>query len=315
MIYLNRRVALMIMARIVHLAIKVTDIAAPSEFLERVFGFTHTGTVEHPTTTFNTTDRTGGHVSRHLSDGVMDLTLVKYADDATAEPGSSAGNGPCIHHFGIEAERPQSFAAAIVANGGEVLSAPGMATLKFRAPGGIMAEVVPTGWFSREAIAANADRRRQGLYPQAGPAPTAPANLPPPLDDQPRLTHIAMKVEDVGKISVFFEHVFGFKVFAEYWERDHLAKHLTDGALDLAIVRFDSDTDAARAAGTGRCIHHFGIDVPERKMVQYVEKLRQQSCEFISDPGAITVKFRLPGGGALSEIAPFGWHFRTKGKS
>jgi lactoylglutathione lyase len=302
------------MARIAHLAIKVTDIAGPSQFLEEVFGFTYTGTVEHPNTTFNMVDKTGGHVSRHLSDGVMDLTLVKYEDDATAEPGSSEGQGPCIHHFGIEAESPQSFAAAIVANGGEVLSAPEMATLKFRAPGGIMAEIVPAGWFSREAIAANAERRRRGLHPQAPQAPESLAGLPHPLGDRPRLTHIAIKVEDVQRISAFFEQVFGFEVFSEYWERDHLAKHLTDGALDLAIVRFDRDTDAARAAGTGRCIHHFGIDVPESKMAHYAEKLRHRGCEFVSDPGAVTVKFRLPGGGALSEIAPFGWHFRAGDK-
>ena len=303
------------MARIAHLAVQVTDISAPSQLLENVFGFIHTGTVTHPTTTFNATDATGGHTSRHLSDGVTDLTLVKYDDDATAEPGSSEHSGPSIHHFGIEAQQPQAFAAAIGANGGEVLSAAGMATLKFRAAGGIVAEVVPPNWFSRETIAVNAERRKNGLQPMATPAPASLQASSPPVDDRrPRLTHIAIKVEDVQKISMFFERVFGFVVFAEYWERDHLAKHLTDGTLDLAIVRFDKNTDASRASGSGRCIHHFGIDVPEREMRVYTKRLLDQGCEFISDPGAVTVKFRLPGGGALAEIAPIGWHLRTTAK-
>ncbi|MBI3936240.1 MAG: hypothetical protein HY323_04625, partial [Betaproteobacteria bacterium] len=45
-------------------------------------------------------------------------------------------------------------------------------------------------------------------------------------------------------------------------------------------------------------------------MDAYVAELREHGCEFISDPGAVTVKFRVPGGGGISEIAPMGWHFR-----
>ncbi|MBI3043166.1 MAG: VOC family protein [Betaproteobacteria bacterium] len=300
------------MARIAHLAVKVTDIDAPSAFLESVFGFRHTGTVVHPATSFNATGKGGGHTSRHLSDGIMDLTLVHYDDDATAEPGSSAGTGPSLHHFGIEADDPQSFAEAIASNGGQVLSAPGMPTVKFREPGGIMSEVVPTGWFSEESIVANAKRRRRNEHARPEECRGAHAGRRGyASEDQPRLTHIAIKVGEVDKTCAFFERVFGFEVIAEYWERDHLAKHLTDGTIDLAIVRFDRDTDAARAAGMGRCIHHFGIDVPEREMAQYRDKLQQAGCAFVSDPGAVTVKFRLPGGGALSEIAPFGWHLRA----
>jgi lactoylglutathione lyase len=56
-----------------------------------------------------------------------------------------------------------------------------------------------------------------------------------------RIAHLAVKVTDSAAPSEFLERVFGFRVFAECWERDHLVKHLTDGALDLAIVRFDHD--------------------------------------------------------------------------
>src|SRR6185436_879870 len=92
----------------------------------------------------------GGHTSRHLSDGAVDFTLVQYDDEETAEPGSSAAPGPCIHHFGIEASELRPFSRAIADAGGQVMSEEGLPTIKFRAPGGTMSEVVPAGWFSKE---------------------------------------------------------------------------------------------------------------------------------------------------------------------
>lgn len=305
------------LVRIAHIAVKVADIQAPSTFLERVFGFTHMGTVVHPTTTFNTRESGGGHTSRHLTDGATDLTLVRYDDDSTAEPGSSAGAGPCIHHFGVEADDLNRYAQRIPQYGGAILSDSGLPTVKFRAPGGTMAEIVPRGWFSPEAIAANAERRRRGL-PAASVDPYGDAarhrqdSALPAAGTKPRITHIAIKVEDVEPAAGFYEKVFGFKPFARYYQRDHLSVHLTDGAIDLAIIKFDNhETDAATAAGSGPCIHHIGIDVAQGEMDQYVAKILGHGCEFISDPGAVTVKFRLPGGAGIAEIAPFGWHFRT----
>lgn len=128
-----------------------------------------------------------------------------------------------------------------------------------------------------------------------------------------RITHIALKVDDVERASRFWQDVFGFKLTASYHQRDHLSVHLTDGAIDLALVHFgDADTESAKAAGAAPCIHHFGIDVPEDEMEAYRHALREAGCEFISDPGARTVKFRFPQGGGIGEIAPSGWHSRTE---
>lgn len=133
---------------------------------------------------------------------------------------------------------------------------------------------------------------------------------------RPRITHIALKVDDVEKAAEFYEKVFGFRHTTTYWARDHLSKHLTDGHIDLALVKFDSNkTETAKAAGRGPCIHHFGIDVEREEMSDYIADLKRWGCEFISDPGAVTVKFHLPSGGGIAEIAPVGWHFRGKAKS
>lgn len=308
------------MVRIAHIAVKVSEISPASAFLEEVFGFTHSGTIVHPTTNFSKQGRGGGHTSRHLSDGATDLTLVRYDDEDTAEPGSSSRPGPCIHHFGIEAGDLDALAGAIARSGGKVMSEAGLPTVKFRAPGGTMSEVVPEGWFSAETIIANAERRRRGLPQSAAVgASLLQSSMMTGVDgaqaaeSRPRITHMAINVENVDEAAAFYRHVFGFEQFASYYERDHRSVHLTDGAFDLAIIHYGSErTDAARAAGPGPGIHHIGIDVPHREMERYTRRIREHGCEFISDPGAVTVKFRMPGGGSLAEIAPAGWHFRAQ---
>jgi lactoylglutathione lyase len=48
--------------------------------------------------------------------------------------------------------------------------------------------------------------------------------------------------------------------------RDHTSRHLTDGTIDLALIKYDSEDSAeARASGMGPCIHHFGIEVDDMK--------------------------------------------------
>ena len=78
------------MARINHVALKVIDLEAATKFYENVFGFrqVHTG-------------RSRGHISRHLTDGYVDLALMVY-DSEDDEEAKLVGLGPAIHHFGIE---------------------------------------------------------------------------------------------------------------------------------------------------------------------------------------------------------------------
>ena len=296
------------MPRIAHIAFKVNEIRPVSAFFEDVFGFEHTVTVVHPRSNFKKSGSGGAHVSHHLSDGATDLTLVKYEDEETAEPGSSSKPGPHIHHFGIESEDLQASTKSVAGAGGQILSEEGLPTVKCRAPGGTMSEVVASGWFSKEGLIASAERRNREF--QEAPASHADST---PGEGRPRISHLAIKVDDVAAAVRFYEDAFGFRRFSSYSERDHQSTHLTDGNLDLAIIRFDDETtDAAKAAGAGPCIHHIGIDVAKEEMSEYTKRIQSHGCEFISDPGATTVKFRVPGGGGLAEIAPVGWHFRTK---
>jgi len=117
-----------------------------------------------------------------------------------------------------------------------------------------------------------------------------------------RIVHIALKVEDLEKTSEFYEKVFGFVPTDTSIVRDHTSRHLTDGAMDLALIKYDSEESAeAKAAGLGPCIHHFAIEVDD--VEKHVAEIRKFGCEVISDPGVVPVKFRAPGG-TVAEIVP-----------
>src|SRR5262249_39098700 len=110
------------MPRIVHIAIKVDDLEKATKFYEDVFGFRQTGT-----------GYARGHVSRHLTDGNIDLALMLYDSEDVAEAQLS-GPGPCIHHWGIEVEDRDSYVAKIEANGGTIISEPGEGALNSARP-------------------------------------------------------------------------------------------------------------------------------------------------------------------------------------
>jgi lactoylglutathione lyase len=126
------------MSRIVHLALKVEDLEKTTEFYEKVFGFRE---VE--------TSKTRDHLSRHLTDGSLDFTLIKYDEGTQSAESKASGEGPCIHHFAIEVEDLKRSMAELHQYGCEIISDPGVIPVKFRAPGGTVAELVPVGRYKK----------------------------------------------------------------------------------------------------------------------------------------------------------------------
>jgi lactoylglutathione lyase len=120
------------MNRIVHLALKVENLEEATEFYRKVFGFRE---VE--------TRKTRDHVSRHMTDGKLDFTLMQYDEGTNSRESMAAGKGPCIHHFAIEVDDVKGRAADLERYGCEIISDPGVVPVKFRAPDGIVAEIVP----------------------------------------------------------------------------------------------------------------------------------------------------------------------------
>lgn len=124
--------------RIVHLALKVEDLEKTTEFYQKVFGFNE---VE--------TKKTRDHISRHLTDGDLDFTLIKYDAGTQSAESKASGAGPCIHHFAIEVDDIAKYTEEIKKYGCTIISDPGVIPVKFRAPGGTTAEIVPVGRYKR----------------------------------------------------------------------------------------------------------------------------------------------------------------------
>lgn len=126
------------MNRIVHLALKVDDLEKTTEFYQKVFGFWEAET-----------RKTRDHLSRHLTDGTLDFTLIKYDEGTQSAESRASGEGPCIHHFAIEVDDVEKYTAEIRGQGCEIISDPGVIPVKFRAPGGTTAELVPVGRYKK----------------------------------------------------------------------------------------------------------------------------------------------------------------------
>ena len=118
----------------------------------------------------------------------------------------------------------------------------------------------------------------------------------------PRISHIAVKVDEVDDAAEFYEKTFGFISKGKSRSPDRSRRRVDDGAIDLTFLKYDDeDSDMAQAAGQKPCIHHFAIEVDDfDKSVADIKKL---GCEIISDPGVVPVKFRAPGG-TVAEIVP-----------
>ena len=254
------------MSRIVNLSLKVNNIEKTGDFYQKMFNFQDAET-----------KKTRDHTSRHMTDGEIDFTLLTYDDDATSAESTAAGAGPCIHHFGIEVEDLQKATADIQANGCVVVSDPGVIPVKFRAPGGTIAELVEIGRYKT-------DRAGQKIS---------------------RITHISLKVEDIQAVGDFYIKLFDFRDTETKRTRDHTSRHMTDGAIDFTLIKYDAGTTSAEstAAGEGPCIHHFAVEVED--LEQSTKDIQSFGCKVISDSGVIPVKFRAPGG-TLAELVEMG---------
>ena len=120
-----------------------------------------------------------------------------------------------------------------------------------------------------------------------------------------RIVHLALKVENLEETTAFYQKVFGFWEVETRKTRDHLSRHLTDGAMDFTLIKYDDGTQSAesKASGEGPCIHHFAIEVED--LAASTEQIKSYGCEIISDPGVIPIKFRAPGG-TVCELVPKG---------
>lgn len=124
--------------RITHISLKVEDIKAVGDFYAKLFDFRDTET-----------KKTRDHTSRHMTDGEIDFTLIKYDAGTTSAESTASGEGPCIHHFAVEVEDLEESTTRIKRLGCQLISDPGVIPVKFRDPGGTIAELVEIGRYAQ----------------------------------------------------------------------------------------------------------------------------------------------------------------------
>ena len=259
------------MNRIVHISLKVDDVNRTGDFYRDLFGFQDAET-----------RKTRDHLSRHMTDGQIDFALMKYDAGTQSKESQASGSGPCIHHFAIEVGDIEKATREIRARGCEIVSDPGVIPVKFRAPGGTVAELVPLGRYKNDAAAGRK------------------------ID---RIVHLSLKVDDVKNTGDFYREVFGFRDSETKKTRDHVSRHMTDGQIDFTLMKYDAGTQSkeSKASGEGPCIHHFAIEVDDLDAAR--REIESRGCEVVSDPGVVPVKFRAPGG-TIAELVPTGRYKR-----
>jgi lactoylglutathione lyase len=112
-----------------------------------------------------------------------------------------------------------------------------------------------------------------------------------------KIVHLALKVKDLESSTKFYEEVFGFRQVTTHRGKDsgHVSRRLTDGAIDLALMVYDSeDAPEAQLSGAGPCIHHWGAEVDDIKSA--AERITQLGGEVMSPLDAGVIKFRSPDG-------------------
>jgi len=118
-----------------------------------------------------------------------------------------------------------------------------------------------------------------------------------------KIAHLAIKVDDLESAGEFYERVFGFRDVRQGHNRDHFSRHMTDGHIDIALVKYDQGATSkeAQALGNRTGIHHFGFEV--ESVEAFTTELKKRGLEIISKLGVVPVKFKVPGGG-VAEVAP-----------
>ncbi|MBV9862401.1 MAG: VOC family protein [Alphaproteobacteria bacterium] len=123
----------------------------------------------------------------------------------------------------------------------------------------------------------------------------------------PKLRHIAIAAKDPDKMAEFYMKAFGFKEVRRGDSPLAYGYHLTDGTIDLAILRFKTDQIGKGMDYTG--LHHFGVLVAD--VDAFAKKLEGLGARHYLDEsegrvGGFEVKFHGPEG-VLFDVSEHPW--------
>lgn len=217
------------MPKLRHIAIAAEDPEAMASFYKQAFDFDEVG---RPNSSLAD--------GVFLSDGTLNLAILKFKTDQLGKGLDYRG----IHHFGILVEDVAAFSRKLEDLGAEYYidrnqhePNAGYFEKKFYGPEHVLFDIAEHPW--------------------AGCAPLDRAGKPA----QAKLRHLAIAVEDPDAMAAFFKNVFGFAEARRTEGPLATGTHLTDGTIDLAILKFKTDQIGKGLGYTG--LHHFGILVED----------------------------------------------------
>ena len=128
-----------------------------------------------------------------------------------------------------------------------------------------------------------------------------------------RIRHIAIGTNDPDKTAQFYKDGLGLKEVARLDSKTAEGYYLTDGHINIAILRFKSD-DPATTEGAPRYtgVHHFGMEVEDmasaRARIEKAGAVHRPypGTEEMAKRGNIEVKFTGPDGVTI-DLSEHGW--------
>jgi catechol 2,3-dioxygenase-like lactoylglutathione lyase family enzyme len=263
------------MPKLRHIAIAADDPEATAEFYKKAFAFAEVG---RPNSSLAD--------GVFLSDGTLNLAILKFKTDQLGKGLGYTG----IHHFGILVEDVAEFSRKLEGLGAEYYidrnqqePNAGYFEKKFYGPEHVLFDIAEHPW----AGCAPLDK--------TGKAANA------------KLRHLAIAVKDPDAMAEFFKAAFGFREARRSDGPLAYGTHLSDGTIDLAILRFKTDQLGKGLDYAG--LHHFGVLVDDiRGRGKRIEALGGRHYMDQSDGriGGFEVKMYGPEG-VLFDVAEHPW--------
>jgi catechol 2,3-dioxygenase-like lactoylglutathione lyase family enzyme len=134
----------------------------------------------------------------------------------------------------------------------------------------------------------------------------------------PKIKHIALSTQDVDATAKFYIDVFGMKEIAKVDSPGASGYYLSDGDLNLAILKFKSDAVAGVERGKNWSgIHHIGFEVENleditAKLAAAGSKPRDDVNQALGvghgrrEGGNVEVKYTGPDG-IMVDVSETGW--------
>ena len=134
----------------------------------------------------------------------------------------------------------------------------------------------------------------------------------------PKIKHIALSTQDVDATAKFYIDVFGMKEIAKVDSPGASGYYLSDGDLNLAILKFKSDAVAGVERGKAWSgIHHIGFEVESleditAKLAAAGSKPRDDVNQALGvghgrrEGGNVEVKYTGPDG-IMVDVSETGW--------